>query len=200
MSAEHNSNGLNWYYEELMREPPSESLLKAFQFARPSGYALDFGCGPGRDTKAILERSYDVDALDGNPEVSAYLRRLPHQEHLRIIISSSDQFTYSRNHYALINAQRVLSLLKPAQFNYAFPRLKDALADSGILVADIWGDRATDINGNVLHFPAQGETLNLFSDMDVLDVSESVKTFVPHNKELPVTDHSFKIIARKKSK
>lgn len=30
---------------------------------------LDFGCGSGRDTKVFLEQGYQVDAIDGSPEL-----------------------------------------------------------------------------------------------------------------------------------
>ena len=30
---------------------------------------LDFGCGAGRDTKAFLEKGFDVDAVDGSEEL-----------------------------------------------------------------------------------------------------------------------------------
>lgn len=33
------------------------------------GYILDFGCGSGRDTKAFLDKGYQVDAIDGSEEL-----------------------------------------------------------------------------------------------------------------------------------
>ena len=35
----------------------------------PGATILDFGCGSGRDTKAFLERGFNVDAIDGSEEL-----------------------------------------------------------------------------------------------------------------------------------
>lgn len=35
----------------------------------PGASILDFGCGAGRDTKAFLEKGYDVEAIDGSAEL-----------------------------------------------------------------------------------------------------------------------------------
>ena len=35
----------------------------------PGATILDFGCGSGRDTKAFLDRGYNVTAVDGSPEL-----------------------------------------------------------------------------------------------------------------------------------
>ena len=36
------------------------------KYVPTKGYILDLGCGSGRDTKAFLDKGYQVDAVDGD--------------------------------------------------------------------------------------------------------------------------------------
>ena len=38
-------------------------------FIPKDGHILDFGCGPGRDTRYFLDKGYDVEAADGSEEM-----------------------------------------------------------------------------------------------------------------------------------
>ena len=46
--------------------PLYECFLK---YVPDKGYILDLGCGSGRDTKAFLDKGYQVDAIDGSEEM-----------------------------------------------------------------------------------------------------------------------------------
>ena len=39
------------------------------KYVPEKGYILDLGCGSGRDTKAFLDKGYQVDAIDGSKEL-----------------------------------------------------------------------------------------------------------------------------------
>ncbi len=39
------------------------------KYVPEKGYILDLGCGSGRDTKAFLDKGYQVDAIDGSEEL-----------------------------------------------------------------------------------------------------------------------------------
>lgn len=41
---------------------------KFLDYINPGGRVLDFGCGPGRDTKYFLDKGFQVDAIDGSTE------------------------------------------------------------------------------------------------------------------------------------
>ncbi len=67
------------YYQENSHEffdstvtadvtPLYDHFLK---YVPENGYILDLGCGSGRDTKAFLNKGYQVDAIDGSEELCA---------------------------------------------------------------------------------------------------------------------------------
>jgi tellurite methyltransferase len=71
----------NAYYEAVAGRPPRETLIKALaQFdAEPfldrSRFAVDLGCGEGRDTAELLARGWQVLAIDGEEKAFEQLRQ-----------------------------------------------------------------------------------------------------------------------------
>ena len=47
----------------------SNVLNEFIKYLPNNAYILDFGCGAGRDTKALLNAGYKVDAIDGSEEM-----------------------------------------------------------------------------------------------------------------------------------
>ena len=46
-----------------------DAQMRFLRMLLPHAYILDFGCGSGRDAKAFLDQGYQVDAVDGSPEL-----------------------------------------------------------------------------------------------------------------------------------
>ena len=74
---------MNWekntleYYDQIVKDFASRTLSadmseeqERFTACLPDGaLILDFGCGPGRDTKIFLDAGYRVEAADGSEEM-----------------------------------------------------------------------------------------------------------------------------------
>ncbi|MGB7275490.1 MAG: hypothetical protein WBC69_19530 [Geitlerinemataceae cyanobacterium] len=56
------------YYDVVADRPPRETLLKALQHFEIPGFAVDLGCGDGRDTVELLRRNRHVFAIDAQSE------------------------------------------------------------------------------------------------------------------------------------
>ena len=66
------------FYDAVADRQPHETVLEALdRFAREgrSGFAVDLGCGDGRETLELLRRGWRVLAIDGEPEAIERLRR-----------------------------------------------------------------------------------------------------------------------------
>ena len=67
------------YYQAVAGRPPRGTLLKALDLfeieksTKSPRFAVDLGCGDGRDTVELLERGWQVLAIDGNEEAIAKL-------------------------------------------------------------------------------------------------------------------------------
>ena len=65
------------YYDQIVKDFASRTLSadmseeqERFTACLPDGaMILDFGCGPGRDTKIFLDAGYRVEAIDGSEEM-----------------------------------------------------------------------------------------------------------------------------------
>lgn len=61
----------NMYFETTVHLDMTEALERFLSYVPDGGPVLDLGCGSGRDSYEMLERGYDVTALDGSEEMCA---------------------------------------------------------------------------------------------------------------------------------
>lgn len=61
----------NMYFETTVNLSMKEALDRFLELVPEGGAVLDLGCGSGRDSLEMLERGYDVTALDGSEEMCA---------------------------------------------------------------------------------------------------------------------------------
>lgn len=59
------------YFETTVHLDMTEALERFLSYVPEGGPVLDLGCGSGRDSYEMLERGYDVTALDGSEEMCA---------------------------------------------------------------------------------------------------------------------------------
>lgn len=75
MNNQHTTQTLNYYNQNAAQFSDSTQSLdfasvqdKFLSFLQPHAHILDFGCGPGRDTKYFLDHGFRTDAIDGSEE------------------------------------------------------------------------------------------------------------------------------------
>ncbi|MFQ3618994.1 MAG: class I SAM-dependent methyltransferase, partial [Cyanobacteriota bacterium] len=85
----HADNPHTWsdYYDLMQGRPPRETLLRSLSLFDAeagaagsehfAGFAVDIGCGEGRDTAELVRRGWRVLAIDGEPEAIARLQARP---------------------------------------------------------------------------------------------------------------------------
>lgn len=61
----------NIYFETTVNLDMTQALDRFLELVPEGGAVLDLGCGSGRDSREMLERGYDVTALDGSEEMCA---------------------------------------------------------------------------------------------------------------------------------
>lgn len=158
------------------RNQPHWNLLeRTVTLTGHPGYALDLGSGAGRDTRYLLSQGWDVTAVDSNSDAIAILAELP-QDHLRIVQSSFEDFTYGHEVYDLINAQFALPFNPEASFNEVFARIKRALKPGGYFTGQFFGVRDQwNTPENNMTFLTREQVDELLSDMKVVELTEEGK-------------------------
>jgi len=83
------------YYAASADRPPRRTLLDALTRFTPSAaprFAVDLGCGDGRDTIELLRRGWSVLAIDSEPGAIERLQRRPD-------LPEGAHLTHARSHW-----------------------------------------------------------------------------------------------------
>lgn len=95
----------------------------------PSGRILDAGCGPGRDSRAFLDRGYDVVAFDASERMVELASRRTGKN---CILLRFDEMEFSEEFDGIWASASLLHVPR-AQLNDAFRRLLRAAKSGGVL-------------------------------------------------------------------
>lgn len=135
------------YYRAVEGRPPRETLLRALeQFTTETGFttgfAIDLGCGDGRDTVELLQRGWRVLGIDGETEAIERLRDRPDislaQLETQIMRFEQLQLPDSVD---LINASFCLPFCPPDHFPTLWQTIVQALRSGGRFCGQLFGDR-----------------------------------------------------------
>lgn len=196
--------GWNAYYEAVAGRPPRETLLAALdQFdAEPMSttprFAVDLGCGDGRDTIELLRRNWRVLGIDGEEEALSRLKSRSelNQDNLETRIDRFETLTLPDG-IDLINASFCLPFCHPESFPHLWHTITQSLRTGGRFCGQLFGDRdswAKYPNGS--HFSrAQVEELLIPFAVELLNEEEHPgKTALGEEKDW----HIFHIVAKKR--
>jgi tellurite methyltransferase len=141
------------YYEAVAGRPPRETLLEALQRfeAEPQPqrerFAVDLGCGEGRDTIELLRRGWQVLAIDGESQGLERLRDRLEQVGDRPLPAHQLHTHHMRFEdlvlppvVDLINASFCLTFCPPERFPALWQTITDALVVGGRFAGQLFGD------------------------------------------------------------
>lgn len=205
-------------YYDAVDEQPRETLLIALdrherepEARRDEPFAVDLGCGSGRDTMELLRRGWRVLAIDSEP---AGIDRL-----LQSVAGSGDAAHRLETEVArfedaswpavdLVNSSYALPFCPPDSFTIVWDRIVTSLVPGGRFCGQLFGDRdewAARGTASIrdwasplaMTFHSKDEVLLLLHDLDVEhfdEIDEDGTTAVGDSKHW----HLFHIVARKR--
>lgn len=205
--AAHFAETRDWpgYFDAVSGNPPRDTLLGALDLFETEGmdddecgFAIDLGCGEGRDTEEMLGRGWRVLAIDGHPDALDRLRDregLIHAERLTLQLAGFEEVDLPT--CRLLNASFSLPFCKPESFEELWTRIVAAVEPSGRFCGQLFGDRDdwAELADRSHHTRDDVERLLEPFDVEKLDEDENDGT-TTENK--PKHWHVFHIIARKK--
>ncbi len=193
------------YFRAVEGKGPRETLLKALElFDKENGpesarFAVDLGCGSGRDTFELLRRGWRVLAIDGEPLALELLTRATPPEHagrLETRLSGLEGLTVPPA--LLINASYSLPFCDPAAFPLLWERLARAIPPGGRFAGQFFGDRDEWVNLPDRSHHTRSDVVELLEGF-VLDHFQEVE-----RREAGATGqvkdwHLFHVVARKRA-
>jgi tellurite methyltransferase len=143
------------YYDVTVDRPAWQTVRLAIErFAAepaPAGagardrFAVDLGCGAGRDTRELLRAGWRVLAIDRVPAGIERLEAVTPAEHrVRLSTRVADIADVEIPPCDLVNANLVLPFLAPEAFRRTWARILAALPPGGRVAAMLFGDRDAD--------------------------------------------------------
>lgn len=157
--------------EYRARTSPTRYLQEWVSRFRP-GRALVIACGPGRNALYLAQRGFDVTGVDISEVAVDRARGSAAERGLdaRFVVADLDQLEPEAGAYDLITVIRYRN-------RGLWPRLVDALAPNGWILAEHHMKTSTDVAGpGSPEFRLDpGELLEAFGSLRVVDYSESIE-------------------------
>lgn len=192
------------YYSAVVGRPPRDTLLAALErfdaekSAAGSLFAVDLGCGEGRDTVELLRRGWRVLGIDGEKEASARLLSRPdiNPERLEIQVTRFEEVTLPES-VDLVNASFSLPFCPPEHFPGLWEKIVTSLSSGGRFCGQLFGDRDSwaIYTSMTHHTREQVEVLLQPFEVEVFEEEDHPgKTALGEEKHW----HIFQIVARKR--
>lgn len=108
-----------------------DAQMRFLRMLLPHAYILDFGCGSGRDAKAFLDQGYQVDAVDGSPELCCIASELIGKPVKQMLF---DDLSVSNQYDGIWACASILHLPRRNLVD-VLPKISNALKTDGVLYA-----------------------------------------------------------------
>lgn len=158
-------------YYEYAGDDPRETLLDALdRFAEP-GFAVDLGCGSGRDTFELLRRGWRVLAIDAEREAIELAHTALDLSRLETQLARFEDAAWPDTD--LVNASFALPFCGPEHFRALWERVVASLRPGARFCGQLFGDRDEWASAHAeMTFHTRGEVERLLSDLDVEGLDE----------------------------
>lgn len=162
------------YYEKTGGRPPRATLLYALDaFEAELGpddrrFAVDLGCGSGRDTIELLRRGWQVLAIDAEQDAIDGLRArddLPANAEIDTLVARFE--TAALPDCDLINSSFALPLVAPADFPDLWDGMVAALRPGGRISCQLYGERDSWVGDPTITFFSRPAVEALLSPLDI---------------------------------
>ena len=188
------------YYQATANRPPRRTLMEAlarFEPAAAPRFAVDLGCGDGRDTIELLRRGWSVLAIDGEPAAIERLKArpdLPVGAALACLCRRFEDAAWPKAD--LVNASFSLPLCAPDRLGDLWARIVASLKPGGRFAGQLYGERDGWAGRPDITHLTRAAVERLLRDLHVeLFEEEESDAVTPRGK--PKHWHIFHIVARR---
>ena len=199
--------GSQWarYYDAAGGDARETLLLALERFdAEPARdgrvrFAVDLGCGTGRDTAELLRRGWRVLAIDGEAEAITRLRERDDlgagaAQRLETLVARFEEASWPEAD--LVNSSFALPFCPPERFDGVWRRIVDSLGHGGRFSGHLFGEHDGWAGAPDMSFQTRDEANELLTGFELErfdEIEEDGKTAIGKAKHW----HVFHVVARK---
>ena len=199
------SNRWESYYINKLNEPAREFIVQALKTIpnpKSGDVALDLGAGVGHETLLLLEKGYNVIALDKQKIAFDFMLKRPeitqYKDHLKTIISSFEDLNFTLlPDLDIVIASFSMPFINPKDFDEFWNHLVEKIKPSGYFIGNTFDPGFTTFNEkdrSVMTFHTKQQTMDLLKKFTIL----SFKKVKDASKSPGKYTHHYEIIAQKK--
>ncbi|NJL45113.1 MAG: methyltransferase domain-containing protein [Leptolyngbyaceae cyanobacterium SM2_3_12] len=191
------------YYQAIEGRPPRATLVTALnhyaQDPHPlAKFAVDLGCGDGRDTVELLNQGWRVLAIDGEPEALNRLRQRSDidRRYLETRVQRFEDLTLPPD-VSLVNASFCLPFCPPDYFPDLWEDIVVAIAEGGRFCGQLFGNQDSWAIYTDMNHHSRDQVEELLDPFEVEYLNEENhpgRTALGEEKQW----HIFNIVARKR--
>ena len=130
-TLEYYQKNADLFVEGTVSADMHDAQMRFLRMLPPHAYILDFGCGSGRDAKAFLDQGYQVDAVDGSPELCCMASELIGKPVKQMLF---DDLSVSNQYDGIWACASILHLPRRNLVD-VLPKISNALKTDGVLYA-----------------------------------------------------------------
>lgn len=192
------------FYQKSLGSEPHSTLVKAIKHLNvplDNKFAIDLGCGSGRDTLFLLKEGCLTLAVDKEEIAFEYLLKAARENNLvkklkTLILSFEDLDLGKYPEADLINASYSLPFCLPEHFSSLWQKIISQLKVGGIFSGHFFGEGHSWFQNKSMNFHSASSISLLFDGFDILYFEEEDWDGVDI-EDKPVHWHVFHIVAKK---
>lgn len=203
------------YFDLMVGKPARETLVAALASfgkddskgetagaggaARREQFAVDLGCGEGRDTLELLTRGWRVLAIDGHPRSFELLDGRVRAEDRRRLETRVATFAEAKwpEGVDLFNSSFALPFCEPREWEGVWKRIVRAIRPGGRFAGQLFGDRDGWAGLPDRSHHRRAELDGLFAEFVFEELREEERPDTNHDGK-PKPWHVYHIVARKR--
>ncbi|GAA3635809.1 class I SAM-dependent methyltransferase [Flavivirga jejuensis] len=193
------------HYDKINKEkhPPAYTLSQTLNFISSKDSlkkfkAIDLGCGNGIDTLAMLEKGFNVLAIDKDPNSFQHLQKNINSNYLERLNFQNSSFESldELSSVDLVNASFSLPFCLPHQFERLWSNIVGCINPEGFFCGHFFGPKDSWSSNSDMTFHNLQAVKRLFKGFELLYFEETVK----NGKTLSGKEkfwHVFHVVAKK---